>query len=214
MMMMKSIAIVALSLLGVASTAHAATIVQFSGNTNGNLATGTASITLDPSETFITGTLTNTAPFEARVTGFGFDLGPGDLSGFTGTPNPLALPAGVDFDFRDDGLGNVPQFSGVDLDFGYLTGNNFSGGHPNDGLASFQTLSFMISGSFAGLTEEEIAAGLFTRFQQVGIDGQLSDVAITDPNSPLSPVPEPASMLLLGSGLVYLARRRFKASQT
>jgi hypothetical protein len=210
-MMMKSMAVLAVSLLCTASAAHATTIVQFSGNTNGDLATGEASITLDASGTFITGTLTNTSPFDARVTGFGFDIGPGNLGGYTGTPNPLALPAGVSFDFVDGSLGNVPQFSGAELDFGYLTGNNFAGGSPNDGLDTFQTLSFMISGSFAGLSEAEIATGLFTRFQRVGDLGELSDVAQGTEFGQLSPVPEPASMLLVGSGLVYLARRRYKS---
>jgi hypothetical protein len=213
MMMLKPFATLALSLLCTATAAHAATIVQFSGNTNGGLATGEASITLDPSGTFISGTLTNTAPFDARVTGFGFDLGPGDLSGFSGSPNPIVLPAGVTFNFLDDGLGNVPQFNDVELDFGYLTDSNFAGGSPNDGLDNLQTLSFVISGSFAGLTESEIATGLFTRFQRVGADGELSDVAQGQEFGDLSPVPEPASMLLVGSGLVYLARRRFKSGQ-
>ena len=81
------------------------------------------------------------------------------------------------FNFQDDDLGNVAEFNSVELDFGYLTGPNFNGGSPNDGLDNFQTLSFTISGSFAGFTEEEIASGLYVRFQRVGPSGNLSDVA-------------------------------------
>ena len=216
---MKSVAILAF-VFGVAgSAAEAATIVSFTGNATGALATGTASISLDPSGNSITGTLTNTAPFDARITGFGFNIGPGNLTGYVGTPDPITSPAGVNFDFRDDDLGNVPQFNGVDLDFGYVTGPNpnFAGGFPNEGLDNMQTLSFMVAGSFAGLTEQQIASGLFVRFQRVGADGQLSDVATPGgpggTPTPFSTVPEPASMLLLGSGLAYLARRKHKADR-
>ena len=52
----------------------------------GAMATGTASITLDGSGNTITGTLTNTSPFDARITGFGFDIGPGNLAGYVERP--------------------------------------------------------------------------------------------------------------------------------
>ena len=193
-------------LIGV-STAQAATLVDFTGATTGGWATGSAIITLAPDSLSFTGTLSNTSPFDAQLTAFGFDLGSGNLDGFTGSPDPITSSTGVLFNFNDGDLGNVPAgFDAVELDFGYLTGSNFSGGDPHDALAPGSSLTFTVSGAFAGFTEAEIAAGLLARFQRVGPNGEGSDVGSVTQTA----VPEPASMLLVGGGLAYLARRRMR----
>ena len=71
----------------------------------------------------------------------------------------------------------------------------------------------MIEGSFAGLTEQQIASALVV--QQAGGSSELSDVASpgdVGSATPLTHAPEPASMILFGSGLLYLARRKYYAS--
>ena len=192
--------------------------VSIVGNTNGTLATATVTCTFDANTNTFTFTITNTSPFDARITSIGFDLPPAGnasasgLNGFSGTVD--FQPAGVDFVFSDGDLGNVNQFPGAVLDFGFLTGSNFSGGDPTSGLtngiAPNNTATFTVSGAaFAGLTEEEICNAIFVRFQRVGEDGEDSDVGV-----PTEPVPEPATMLLLGSGLIGVAgaaRRKLKA---
>lgn len=207
---MRSIVLLAFVLGITASAAQAGTIVSFTGNSTGNLSSGTAALTLSGGNT-LSGTLTNTSPFDARITGFGFDIGAGNLNGFTGAN--ITSPAGVQFDFTDGDLGNVPQFNTVVLDFGYTTGpsGNFNGGSPNLGLDHGATLEFIVTGPFSLLTEEQVAQGMFVRFQNVGTD-DASDVAqalVGGNGSPsaVTPMPEPASMLLLGSGLAYLGQR-------
>ena len=172
--------------------------VQIVGNANGSLATATVTCSFNSQTNTFTFTITNTSPFDARITGIGFDLPPAGnasgsgLNGFSG-----ANVAG--FTFGDGDLGNVPQFNSAVLDFGWTTGpsGNFNGGSPNAGIAPGNSLTFTVTGPFAGFNEAQICNSILVRFQQVGANGDGSDVG-----TPGTPVPEPTSMLLLGTGFI------------
>jgi hypothetical protein len=204
-----------LVLLLMPTSARAATLVVFGTTSNDASATGTFTLVGNT----LNLDLTNTSAYDGRITGLGFDLVGGDfsgnssgLNGFTGTSSSAG------FTFSDGSLGNVPMFNAAVLDFGYTTGNsgNFNGGSPNVGIDQAQTVNFNIVGPFGGLTEADIAAALFVRFQRVGENGQGSDVGRAGDNPEINPlaVPEPASMLLFGTGLAVLARRKLRKQQS
>jgi hypothetical protein len=201
-------AVVGLALF-VPATAHARLAFTIEGNATGTDATAEGTIEIGLLTGILTLTLENTSPFDARITGVGVNIGLGNLGPFTGND-----PDGAGgFTFRDGNLGNVPQFQGNILDFGWTTSNNgkFTSGKPNEGLAPGDQLVFTAH-DLSGIDEAEVLAGLFVRFQRVGGDGEGSDVGKGEgePRGGPDPgdIPEAGSMLLFGSGLAAFAAMR------
>jgi hypothetical protein len=207
----------AVSILAVVTaTAHADTI-SIVGVDTGQFSTATVVCEFNSQTNTFTFTITNTSAITqpgstSTITGIGFDLPPlgnasaSGLNGFTGMQAPSLSS---NFVFSDADLGSVPHgFNSAVLDFGFITGNsgNFSGGSVNDGLLPGESASFTVSGAaFAGFTEEQICV----RFQNVNT-GAGSDVGVP------SEIPEPSTMLLLGTALIGLGgavRRRMKRDE-
>jgi len=206
-----------LLVLAGAATVRADTIT-ISGVNSGQAATATVVCEFNSQTNTFTFTITNTSAITqpgstSTITGIGFDLPPlgnasaSGLNGFTGMQAPSLTS---NFTFSDADLGNVPAgFNNVVLDFGFTTGpsGNFNGGSVNDGLLPGESASFTVTGAaFTGFTDQQICNAIFVRFQNVPAPFG-SDVGTP------GQIPEPSSVLLLGSALVGLggyARRRLK----
>ncbi|MCP9494371.1 MAG: hypothetical protein MSG64_07950 [Pyrinomonadaceae bacterium MAG19_C2-C3] len=133
----------------------------------------------------LTITNTSTGSTTGKITSIGFDL-PTSVRGFS-----LQDATNRNYRLEQDVPGNA---SGINrnFDFALLTGPNFNGGgNPNNGILAGSSASFCISGDFRGLTGQQIASGIFLRFQDVNAGGG-SDVAQSRPCPPGgNPTPTP-----------------------
>lgn len=214
------ISLSAVSILAlVSATAHADTITIV-GSQSGQFSTATMVCEFNSQTNTFTFTITNTSAITtpgstSTITGIGFDLPPtgnANASGLNGFSGSQAPSLSSNFTFSDADVGNLPAgFNSVVLDFAFLTGpsGNFSGGSNSDGLLPGESASFTVTGAaFAGFTESQICNAIFVRFQNVPpASGTGSDVGTP------SQVPEPSTMLLLGTALIGLGgvvRRRMK----
>jgi hypothetical protein len=156
--------------------------------------------------------LTNNSDYDAKLTGFAFNV-PDKITGVSG----FTGPSGWSESFDPDNINTPGQFGKFDL--AGLTGPNFNGGDPGDGIPPSSTFdfTFVLLGSDLDLLTENSFLGLLSdagrndspqpfiaRFQNVGLDGSGSDVAV---------VPIPTTLLLLSSGLLGLVGVRRRSSK-
>jgi hypothetical protein len=158
-------------------------------------------------------TFANTGPLDSFINQIYFDwttpltfLGFSESIGVDYTDekvNPKNLPGGNDISFVSDweaGAEPSPAINGIN---NYVTGI----GDP-DVLYIIFSGSMFDNNILAALGDESLTIGLHV--QGMGKDREFSNSYVTGGGPPNNPVPEPATMLLFGTGLFGLAAARLR----